>query len=173
MIDRSLNEAMVRAAEAENAYSRFWSKVDRHGPDECWPWTGDKDREGYGRMKIAGKKMRAIRFACFLDGRGPRNNEIVRHSCDNPACANPAHLLLGTAKQNANDRVQRGRRAHIGGRPKLNIDAVNEIRASNEKRSALAARFGVSLWSISAIKSYRSWPIRNQDQAPLPRPADR
>ena len=28
---------------------RFWEKVDRRGPDECWPWTAYSDRYGYFR----------------------------------------------------------------------------------------------------------------------------
>lgn len=34
---------------------------------------------------------------------------MVRHSCDNPPCCNPAHLLVGTAAQNAQDMAERGR----------------------------------------------------------------
>lgn len=34
---------------------------------------------------------------------------MVRHSCDNPPCINPEHLLVGTSKQNAYDAFERGR----------------------------------------------------------------
>ena len=27
---------------------RFWSKVDRQGPDECWEWQAGRSEKGYG-----------------------------------------------------------------------------------------------------------------------------
>lgn len=39
----------------------------------------------------------------------PRGVEDGCHTCDNPPCCNPAHLYVGTRKQNVADAVERRR----------------------------------------------------------------
>lgn len=43
---------------------------------------------------------------------------VVRHSCDNPPCCNPDHLLIGTQQDNVNDMIERGRYRGSGRREK-------------------------------------------------------
>jgi hypothetical protein len=89
---------------------RFWLNVDVRGQDECWIWTGAINERGYGRAYWS-STMRSHgchRIAWMLK-RGPiPHGMLVLHSCDNPPCCNPDHLRLGTAGDNAKDRVDRG-----------------------------------------------------------------
>lgn len=93
---------------------RFWRKVERRGSDECWAWTGGQTGNGYGTFKMP--KMRYVtvsahRLAHFLhNGAWPADGLVVRHSCDNPLCCNPAHLDAGTQGQNIQDQYDRNRR---------------------------------------------------------------
>jgi hypothetical protein len=42
--------------------AKFWSKVDRtKDKDECWPWNGGTDKDGYGVFSPPKKKLRPIR----------------------------------------------------------------------------------------------------------------
>ena len=89
---------------------RFWGKVDIRGPDECWPWTAGRLKKGYGRFRIGSRQMLSHRVAFSLSGRVLKDSTVVRHTCDNPPCCNPRHLIGGTHQDNSDDCVRRGRR---------------------------------------------------------------
>lgn len=86
---------------------RFWAKVNK--TDGCWFWTGGKDGDGYGGFWLEGKPISAHRYSYQLNIGPIPNKLLVLHTCDIPACVNPAHLFLGTKKDNAIDREQKGR----------------------------------------------------------------
>ena len=115
-------------------------------------------------------KLELLHRVVYCEKQGLSLSDIkgscVRHTCDNPRCINPEHLLLGTHLDNMRDRTVRGRTAPVGGEanPKaiLNWSIVNRIRADyvpNKRglRKALAAKYGVSPATISDIVSNRSW----------------
>jgi hypothetical protein len=71
---------------------RFWKLVDSSGgPDACWPWLRARDKDGYGKVQVSGKTVRASRLAFKLkNGRYPEG--LGLHSCDHPWCCNPSHI---------------------------------------------------------------------------------
>ena len=88
---------------------RFWSYVIKSGDDDCWIWTGGINIRGYGRFWFNGRLEQAHRFAYILTKGEIPLDLYVCHSCDNPKCCNPNHLWIGTAKDNSQDMVHKGR----------------------------------------------------------------
>lgn len=89
----------------EKKVAKFWLSVDRRGPQECWEWKRTPNGAGYGEFCHAG--AHCFSFALHF-GPIPRGL-CVLHKCDNPKCVNPNHLFLGTHKENAVDKVAKGR----------------------------------------------------------------
>lgn len=92
------------------ATERFWSQVDRSGgPEACWPWTGARSSSGYGQFGINGGQV-GSHCQSYTLTYGPIPDGLwVLHRCDNPPCCNPAHLFLGTPKDNTQDALSKGR----------------------------------------------------------------
>ena len=76
--------------------------------NSCWIWLGSKDKDGYGKMSICKKDIRAHRFSFYIYW-GFIKQKLICHSCDNPSCVNPNHLWIGTHKQNRRDCVNKKR----------------------------------------------------------------
>ena len=150
-----LQELHVNLTLAE----RFWPHVQRGAPTECWPWLRYRGRKGYGVLHVDRKKRRAHRVAYFLThGAWPL---VARHTCDNPPCCNPAHLLDGTIADNQRDMAARGRTADRRGerhpRARLSVADVVQIRSANASARDLATQFGVSTNHIWRIRSGAAW----------------
>lgn len=89
--------------------SRFWGKVQRRGPDDCWHWLGRRDTSGYGRADRKGPMTYAHRCAwLYTNGPIPDGMEVA-HRCDERDCCNPKHYFLATHQENMDDCVAKGR----------------------------------------------------------------
>lgn len=90
---------------------RFWSKVVKGR--SCWVWNG-ATASGYGRIKVGGKAMLAHRVIFLMRGINP--GKVVMHTCDNPRCVNPDHLIPGVSQvENMEDAYKKGRVSVPGG----------------------------------------------------------
>lgn len=137
----------------------YWMKVDKRGPDECWPWTGRKDKSGYGRFDRKGPRVYAHRIAWTLaNGPVPEGKDIL-HQCDNRWCCNPAHYFLGTQEDNNADAFKKRRHAwgERSRHAKLTAEQVKQIRASSGRKTDLAEQYGVKIGTIYAIVAGRIW----------------
>jgi hypothetical protein len=91
----------------KTAEDRFWGKVVILDDKKCYLWVGSVNPQGYGNFWAENKLEKAHRYSFFLhNGFYP---DVVRHSCDNPSCVNPKHLLAGTQSDNMKDASERKR----------------------------------------------------------------
>lgn len=160
-------------------HKMFWMRVNI--TNNCWLWTGalNKKRGGYGYFKSKGKIWRVHRLSYEIHNGIFDTNYDVCHKCDNPPCVNPNHLFLGTAKENCQDTVRKGRTkrgkdhglnlhperrpwGERNGQSKLTIEAVQDIRKSYESRvssvNELASKYKVSEFNIYKVLSRKLWP---------------
>jgi hypothetical protein len=150
---------------------RYWEKVDRRGPGDCWEWTAARFDNGYGAFRLGDKQKKAHRFGYeALVGPIPEG-QYVLHRCDNPPCCNPAHWFLGTHKDNAEDRQAKGRGAtgeRNGGRVVARFTAVQvrEIRLAaqgGEIHDSIAARYDTDQGTVSSIVRRDCWAHTDLD----------
>lgn len=150
---------------------RFWSKVDRRGADECWPWRGAVCPQGYGFISIQASdsdlpfsrwtSLRAHRVSAEFAGLDIDGMQVL-HSCDNPPCVNPAHLRAGTARDNSRDMVARGRnrtlRSLQGPRAFSQLELAEIARRfrAGEPNSVIAEAFNATIRTIARIGSGQS-----------------
>lgn len=100
---------------------KFWAKVDKRGPDECWPWLAPLDR-GYGKMstKVDGRwrTVKAHRVSYEIHFGEVPDGAVLDHVCHDPrtcdggencphrSCVNPTHVQpVGNGVNNSAERM--------------------------------------------------------------------
>jgi hypothetical protein len=152
-------------AKSVSRETRLWRRVDRSaGPDACWPWIGRRMAYGYGLLPATArhKAETTHRLAWSFANNQDPGELVVMHTCDNPPCCNPKHLVLGTRGENNRDSKSKGRNARGDkhGNSSLTTADVLSIRrrkANGDSTSLLASEFSVGVRTINKIVRRTSW----------------
>ena len=159
---------------------RFWSKVDKSGgEDACWNWCAKVDRDGYGRFWADRKQRGAHRYSYMLVHKSIPVGMFVCHHCDNTSCVNPRHLFLGTAQDNRNDMMMKGRDRSASGDAhgsrthpelivrgercgsaklsELDVVKIRKMLGNGNTKACIARKFRVSRACIRKISDGRTW----------------
>lgn len=140
---------------------RFWAKVDRGEPGECWEWSGycNDEAGGHGAFRVSRAKVdKSHRFSWELHNGPIPVGMCVLHRCDNPPCVNPHHLFLGTQRDNIADMVAKGRNRtaawairHTRMTPALAAEIKQIYAAGGYTQNRLAERFGFAKFTIFRV----------------------
>jgi len=157
------------AIPARPLADRFREKYRVNPQTGCWDWTASTKRNGYGQIGVPHPKPTMIEAhrASWIIHRGTiPPGKMVLHHCDIKTCVNPAHLWLGTQCDNMRDMLAKGRgnndiksrgEAHYAAR--LTWDQVRDIRADKRIQRVIAADYGITQSTVSAIKKFRKWRV--------------
>ena len=112
----------------------------------CLLWLPKtRNKQGYGLFQgsidYEGFSFLAHRVAWALDHGEEPLELIVRHTCDNPPCCNPDHLILGTQADSYQDMIERGRRGN-GAAGRVGPDANAADYTAKQRQIAIDMRYG-------------------------------
>lgn len=150
---------------------RVWFYVDRATvPGGCWQWTGARNANGYGFLSRPGKRSSnsLAHRAVYELAVGPIPPGLVlMHTCDVPACCNPAHLVPGTQRENIHDAQRKGRlgpinplRGEACPHATLTEELVRQIRqlrTAGYVQRVIADRLGVTRSAVCDVLRGRTW----------------
>jgi hypothetical protein len=138
--------------------ARFHAKYQKSAKG-CWLWKSTMVK-AYGQFYV-GRDLRTGRLVkhyahrvayAIKHGLAPAGLEVM-HGCDTPGCVNPAHLSLGTHRQNIADREAKGRgKKESPNIRKITVEGVREIRESNQPSAYFARKWNVCVSHINRIR---------------------
>ncbi len=134
--------------------------------NECLIWFGNKDKDGYGKVRVGNSQKKVHRLALgWKHDRELTKTELACHSCDNPSCYNPYHLWVGTSASNNQDMYAKGRTSTIGEthhKTHLGEADVLYIKYSVLPRPELANMYNITVTAVGYIQNGRNWKSLNQ-----------
>lgn len=144
----------------------------------CWEYQGCCQSKGYGFINTSiGSNKHSYtlhRLSYYYHKHTDPASLVVRHDCDNRVCINPAHLRIGTHKDNSRDAMERGR-TQKGEKHYLSkltnecvINIKRRLREGNETLAEIAKDFGVQRATVGDIKTGRNWKHIQLPEETLP-----
>lgn len=147
-------------------WQKFYN-VDEHGR----VWSNRSGRylkpsinaDGYLVVRISvgvRNKLVYVHHLVLESYMGPRPfGKVCRHLNGNHADCRRVNLIWGTPAENELDKIVHGRtnRGCRNGNAKLQIGDVHMIRNSKGTQQEIASAFGVSRYTVSAIRSGKLW----------------
>lgn len=156
----------------------FWFYVNKKNDNECWGWTGPRERfgkyvgQGYGVFAHDSIRYRAHRYSYELHtGKIPDGYFCLHRCVGRPDCVNPAHLYFGSQLDNMRDRSEQDRcnipngiNHHKALLSDLEVRAIRALHAAKFFQFEIAKLFGTNQSRISYIVRHENYPDSSVDK---------
>lgn len=120
---------------------------------DCMVWQGAKTPDGYPRAMVRGNSNARLHREVFRLHNG-YTPDVVRHTCDNPLCINPDHLIDGSVQDNIDDRNRRGRtHNHVSSD---HIEAITYLRGKGMTYNQIAQELGIKAKRVEYVITRKS-----------------
>jgi len=173
--DISTHSAGFKGLSSAAERTKLWARLLSHsttGDDGCLLYTGHILKSGYGvtrdYMEFKGVRSLTVHRASWAINNPDKpfcDGMVVRHACRFKHCFAPAHLSLGTAQDNAGDRIRDGTQGSGETHHAAKItDVIAQAIFASRGTGSLAERgrrFGVHPSTISSIDNGIGLGARN------------
>lgn len=145
---------------------RILKSVEEVG--ECWEWQGClQSRSPVPTMRFQNKVKPVRRFIAEAMGKDMRG-KVATYKCGNELCVHPDHVEVIT-RQKLQKRVAKAAQYHSNPvrlkklsdrarqRSKLTPEIVEAVRTAEGTQRQVAARFGITQATVSAIRLGKTW----------------
>jgi len=140
----------IKSEHIDSVKRRFFLYADVK--DGCWGWKASFRPSGYGGLWVNNKNYSINRISWILHFGTIPEGLFVLHKCDNPVCANPNHLFLGTMMDNSKDKISKGR---SNCNKKLSQDQINDIIKRsfelNECQKQIASLYSITPQAVRYV----------------------
>lgn len=135
---------------------------------ECWNWTGAMQSCGVTPTMNYKRKVGPVRRFILLERGVNQPGLLATYTCGNPLCVNPEHTAWAkrktvqqrtTQEQGHQNKASRNKKISDKARQngKLTHEQALAVREAEGNQYEIAARFGISQATVSAIKLGKTW----------------
>jgi len=145
---------------------RFWEKVLRGGPDECWSWIGTVRDDGYGAISIRHATAKLAHRVGWKIVNGPIPPKLlIIQDCDNRLCMNPSHWRMVTFGESVDRKVAlgrsksgppRGEKHHSAKLKEVDVVHIRTVLTGVSRRE-IANAYNVSVRNVTAVLNRETW----------------
>lgn len=126
---------------------------------KCYLWTCSTSQTNpRGSLRVHGKSMQPHALACEIGAKRHRKDgEICRHLCGVDSCCNPEHIVFGTSKENAIDKIKHGSCSTVLLNEEKVIAIRKDYKTGNSTYESLGEKYNVSCGTIRDVVMGHTW----------------